>query len=56
MNLQALAVALKDKARSLGFDLVGITTPDPPEHFEVYRRWVAAGYHGDMLYLATQRR
>ncbi len=55
MNLQALAVALKDKARSLGFDLVGITTPDPPEHFEVYRRWVAAGYHGDMHYLATER-
>ncbi len=55
MNLQRLAVALKDRARALGFDLVGITTPDPPAHFDLYRRWIAAGYHADMHYLATER-
>ncbi len=55
MNWQALAVALKDRARALGFELVGITTPDPPPHFAVYRQWVAAGYHGDMHYLATEQ-
>ena len=55
MHLQRLAVALKDQARALGFDLVGITTPDPPEHFPLYRRWVAAGYHAEMHYLASPR-
>ncbi len=55
MNSQALAVAIKDRARALGFVLVGITTPDPPAHFSRYQQWIAAGYHGDMHYLATER-
>ncbi len=45
----------KAEARRLGFDLVGITTPDPPAHLDAYRRWLAAGRHGAMLYLASDR-
>lgn len=46
---------IKTHARSLGFDLVGVTSPDPPAHVEFYERWLSAGYHGSMAYLATER-
>ncbi|MHB1191784.1 MAG: tRNA epoxyqueuosine(34) reductase QueG [Longimicrobiales bacterium] len=48
----ALGAAVRAKARELGFDLVGITTPEPSEHVALYRRWLAAGRHGEMAYLA----
>jgi epoxyqueuosine reductase len=51
----AITHALKDQARRLGFDLVGVTTPDPPPHFDVYESWLVAGRHGQMAYLATER-
>jgi len=50
-----LVQALKSEARRLGFDLVGITTPEPPPHLSVYQRWIAAGLHGEMSYLASER-
>jgi epoxyqueuosine reductase len=46
---------LKAEARRLGFDLVGVTTPDSPPHLDVYERWLAAGRHGEMAYMATER-
>jgi epoxyqueuosine reductase len=46
---------LKVEAHHLGFDLVGITSPDPPPHLEVYRRWVRQHKHGEMHYLASER-
>ncbi len=51
----SLTQAVKLEARRLGFQLVGITTPDPPPHFDVYERWLEAGRHGEMGYLATDR-
>jgi epoxyqueuosine reductase len=39
----------------LGFDLVGITTPDPPPHLETYEAWIQAGRHASMDYLAVER-
>ena len=51
----ALTQAVKDEARRLGFALVGVTTPDPPPHFDVYTRWLEAGRHGEMAYLASER-
>jgi len=39
----------------VGFDLVGVTTPDPPQHLDTYRRWLEAGRHGSMAYLAAER-
>jgi len=50
-----LAQALKNEALRLGFDLVGITTPEPPPHLSVYQRWIAAGLNGEMNYLASDR-
>jgi epoxyqueuosine reductase len=52
---QSLNEAIKSQARLLGFQLVGITTPDPPPHFATYERWLEAGRHGEMAYLASER-
>lgn len=51
----SLTKKVKAKARELGFDLVGVTTPDPPPHMDVYENWLAAGRHGEMGYLETER-
>jgi epoxyqueuosine reductase len=50
-----LTRSVKDKAHQLGFDLVGITTPEAPAHIDVYSAWVAAGHHAEMSYLANDR-
>ncbi len=50
-----LTQAIKTEARRLGFALAGVTTPDPPPHYEVYERWLQSGRHGEMGYLATER-
>lgn len=55
MSLKELADAIKEIARQLGFPLAGITTPEPPAHFEVYQNWLKAGNHGQMTYLAEER-
>jgi epoxyqueuosine reductase len=55
VNPHELSQALKAEACRLGFQLVGITTPDPPAHFEVYQRWLQAGRHAEMGYLAADR-
>jgi epoxyqueuosine reductase len=43
---------IKAEAKDLGFSLAGITTPDTPDHFDVFASWLAAGYHADMNYLS----
>lgn len=53
--LADLAARIKAEARALGFDRVGITTPDPPPHLDAYQRWLAAGMHGEMAWLASER-
>ena len=49
-----LAQALKQRARQLGFSLVGITAAAPSRHMEFYRSWIDAGHHGEMGYLARE--
>ena len=49
-----LKQSIKVWARQLGFSLAGVTTPEPPPHLEVFDRWLGAGRHGDMGYLARQ--
>jgi epoxyqueuosine reductase len=46
----------KNIARDVGFSLVGIAslTPDVPSN-ETFARWLGAGMHGDMAYLARHR-
>ncbi len=55
MSTQTLTEQIKEKARQLGFTLVGVTTPDPPAHLDVYRHWIERGRHGEMDYLDTDR-
>jgi epoxyqueuosine reductase len=51
----SLTAFAKEEAHRLGFDLVGVTTPDTPPHMEVYRRWLAQGHHAGMQYMASER-
>jgi len=43
---------VKAHAYALGFDLAGIATLGPADTAPAYERWLAAGYAGDMAYLA----
>ena len=43
---------IQNRAREMGFSLVGVTGAFPSEHGELYRRWLDDGYHGEMDYLA----
>jgi epoxyqueuosine reductase len=47
-----LTAPIKQKARELGFDLVSITTANPPTHAGQFQQWLADGFHGEMAYLA----
>jgi epoxyqueuosine reductase len=49
-----LKQAIEEEARRLGFVLTGVTTPDPPAHLSVFERWLEAGRHADMRYLADE--
>ena len=50
-----LEQTIKDQARRLGFSLAGVTNSEPPAHLATFARWLDAGFHGDMHYLATDR-
>ncbi len=52
----SLARRVKQEALRLGFDLAGITTPDPPPHWPAYQNWLAMGRHASMKYLEDPRR
>jgi epoxyqueuosine reductase len=54
-KLVELTKFVKEEAHRLGFTLVGITTPEPPSHFDVYQRWLEKGNHGSMSYLSSER-
>ena len=43
---------LRQHARELGFDDCRFTTAVAPDHREHFQRWLAAGQHGEMGYLA----
>ncbi|MBI3989853.1 MAG: tRNA epoxyqueuosine(34) reductase QueG [candidate division NC10 bacterium] len=51
MDRQGLSEKIKAYARSLGFDLVGITPVRPPEHADAYSEWLKKGYAGQMDYM-----
>ncbi len=42
---------IKAEAQNLGFSLAGITTPDKPDHYNLFEKWIIAGHHGEMEYL-----
>lgn len=51
---EAVAQAIKERAKDLGYALCGITSADPPPHHPEYRDWISAGRAGEMSYLARQ--
>nr|MBO2509908.1 tRNA epoxyqueuosine(34) reductase QueG [Gammaproteobacteria bacterium] len=53
LDLATLAQSIKDWGRELGFQQVGIAGIDLTRHEEHLQRWLAAGYQGEMDYLAT---
>ncbi|MFJ1571582.1 tRNA epoxyqueuosine(34) reductase QueG [Pseudomonas sp. NPDC088322] len=52
-DLAALAQSIKDWGRELGFAHVGIAGVDLGEHEQHLERWLAAGYHGELDYMAA---
>ena len=48
----ALAARIKDWGRELGFDAIGIGGIDLPEAEQGLADWLAAGFHGEMDYMA----
>ncbi len=49
----SLKQAIKEEARKAGFHLVGVTSPAPPSHFDVYESWVRHNYHAGMAWMAS---
>ncbi len=43
------------EAQRLGFELVGVTTPEPPPHLDVYQDWLDEGRHGTMDWMGRER-
>ncbi|MBT5830478.1 MAG: tRNA epoxyqueuosine(34) reductase QueG [Candidatus Latescibacteria bacterium] len=46
-----LTEKVKEIARCIGFDLVGVAPAQTPEHWGFYQQWLASGYAGEMGYL-----
>jgi len=46
---------IKAETERLGFTLLGAALPTPPAHIQVYERWLQAGLHAEMAYLAADR-
>jgi epoxyqueuosine reductase len=43
-----------DHAVALGFDIAGVAPVGAPQHTAALADWLAAGYHGEMAYLANR--
>jgi epoxyqueuosine reductase len=52
-ELATLAQSIKIWGRELGFQQVGISGLDLAEHEKHLQRWLEAGYHGEMDYMAA---
>jgi epoxyqueuosine reductase len=51
----ALAHAIKQQGRRLGFQQVGISDIDLREASQHLQQWLAAGFHGEMAYMARNQ-
>jgi epoxyqueuosine reductase len=49
---EQLAQAIKEEARRLGFELVGISPVGDPPHEQSFADWLQEGYSGEMAYMA----
>src|SRR5947207_11871909 len=55
MDTQLLTRALKAEAGRLGFDQSGVCPAVTPAGIEHFHQWLAAGYAGEMSYLAERQ-
>jgi len=53
-NLNQLAARVRQRARDLGFDLVGISDASPSKYREYFRQWLDDGQAGTMEYLSRR--
>jgi epoxyqueuosine reductase len=51
MSASSLAARLKERARQLGFELVGIAPAAPADDFPHLEDWLAKGFAGEMAYM-----
>src|ERR1700758_2986612 len=49
--MKTLESRIKEQARALGFELVGIAPAVPADGFERMREWLDQGYAGEMSYM-----
>jgi len=56
MTATSLTQQICNRARDLGFNLVGVAPAHPVPHLDAYRAWLARGYHGEMAYMARPDR
>jgi len=47
-----IARQIREKARAMGFDLVGIAAARIPQHTKQFQDWLRSGFHGEMGYMA----
>src|SRR5580698_3660698 len=52
MAFDVLPAAIKQRARELGFDLVGIAPASPSGYRQYFEQWIGEGKAGEMQYLA----
>ena len=52
LDRQALAMGVKQRARELGFDLVGVASAQPSRWRDYLRQWLDGGQAGQMQYLS----
>jgi epoxyqueuosine reductase len=50
-SLEAVSNRIRERARALGFEAVGIAPLGPSQHAATYVGWAEAGYAGEMGYL-----
>jgi len=55
MDSNELTQKIKEQAFALGFPLVGVTTADPPKHFDFFLGWLDSGYNASMRWMGTER-
>ncbi|MBN1429534.1 MAG: tRNA epoxyqueuosine(34) reductase QueG [Anaerolineae bacterium] len=56
IDVRSLSHTLKSRAEQLGFSAPAIAPARPSPHLDAYLRWIDAGMHGSMAYLARPDR
>ncbi len=54
IDYHQLTVEIKNEAKRLGFNAVGVAPAIPLAHYQTYLNWISAGYHADMDYLTRR--